>query len=112
MQTSLRAALPLAGALLATLGAAPAQATSTGLHGLRLVSSGPILSPLGVQHRGSVSCPRGFVPPGGGAFVNSRAASLGGSFPTSTGWIVDVNNPAATNTVFEIRLICARKPRH
>jgi hypothetical protein len=111
MQTSFRAALPLAGALLATLGAAPAHATSTALHGVRLVTSGPIISPLGVQHRGFVSCPRGFVPLGGGAFVNGQAASLNGSFPTSTGWIVDVNNPAATNTVFEVRVICARRPR-
>src|SRR3954470_24800556 len=94
MQTSLRAALPLAGALLATLGAIAAQAAATGLHGLTVVSSGPILSPLGVQHRGSVSCPRGFVPLGGGAFVHGLTANINGSFPTSTRWVLHGNNPA------------------
>src|SRR4051812_42950505 len=112
MQTPLRAALPLAGALLATLGAVPAPASSTAVHGLRLVTSGPIVAPAGFQQRGSVSCPRGFVPLGGGPVVDSPAASLNGSFPTAHGWTVDVNTPTGVETTFDIHLVCARTPKH
>src|SRR5690348_16557458 len=112
MQTPLRAALPLAGALFATLGAVPAQASSTALHGLRQVTSGTIVAPGGFQRRGSVSCPRGFAPLGGGPVVASPAASVNGSFPTAHGWTVDVNTPTGTDTSFVIHLVCARKPKH
>src|SRR2546423_613701 len=104
-------ALALAATLLTTLGTSPAHAATTAVHGLVVVTSGPLESPAGVQKRGFVDCPRGFVPLGGGAFLASPAANLNGSFPTSRSWIVDVNNPTAAATTFDIHLVCARKPK-
>src|SRR5689334_4142338 len=107
---STRLALLAAAALLPTLAASPAPAA---IHGLTVLTSGPILADAGMQTRGSLDCPRGFVPLGGGAFLGTNALGVGlaSSFPTGRGWIVDANNPTAAATTFKIRVVCARKPK-
>src|SRR4051794_34831484 len=107
---SIRPALLAAAALLATLAATPAPAA---VHGLQVLTSGPFIANAGAQTRANLDCPRGFVPLGGGAFISAPALSAGlaSSFPTNHGWIVDVNNPTAVSTVFEIRVVCSRKPK-
>jgi hypothetical protein len=108
--TRLRPALAAAALLLATFGAASAQAA---IHGLTVVTSDPFVAGASAQTRASVECPRGKVSFGGGAFISSSnlAVGLASSFPANRLWIVDVSNPAAAATTFQIRVVCASKPK-
>jgi hypothetical protein len=52
------------------------------------------------------------VPFGGGAQTGiSNPLALNSSFPTDTGWAVDVNNPTASDGSFEVTVVCARRPQ-
>jgi hypothetical protein len=110
--TSLRLspALALAAVLMPTLGAGTAQA---GLSGLTVLTSDGHLANALAQSRASVECPKGKVPLGGGAFINTSNLGIGiaSSFPSDRFWIVDVSNPTATAATFTIRVVCAKKPR-
>ena len=83
------------------------------LRGYVVVSSGAFAAPNGLQTRGFVSCPTGTVPLGGGVDVASPSigASVNSSFPSATGWVVDVNNASGADTSFLVQGVCARRPR-
>jgi hypothetical protein len=76
------------------------------------VRAGNFQASSGKQTHGSVFCPTGKVPIGGGAFVESGDlfANLGGSYPDGNAWSVDVNNIGA-QTSFRIFAVCAIKPK-
>jgi hypothetical protein len=97
----------------ALLAAAGAQATPRSSRGLTIVTSHIVTLPAGSQRRGTVDCPRGKVPFGGGGFIDDSgtARSLNGSFPTPTGWTVDADNASATDTSFFVSLVCGFKPK-
>jgi hypothetical protein len=104
-----RAALALAAACVPVL--FPSIAAAGPPHGYAVASSAPFASPAGIQTRGFVTCPPHTVPLGGGVSVQSTStdANINSSFPTATGWVVDVNN-AGPATSFVVRASCARQP--
>src|SRR5579862_472027 len=81
--------------------------------GYTVVSSGVMSSPVGTQVRGTATCPFPLVPLGGGVFIQSLStlASVNSSFPTSTGWVGDVNNGSDAATTFSVSAICAQRPK-
>jgi hypothetical protein len=108
--TSIHLRLAVAGALLLTLGAATAHAASL-VRTLTVVSSGEIPAFSGMQTRGTVNCPRGTVPFGGGAFAGEgTSVSINGSFPSGRGWTVDLNNASPLTSFVDVRVVCSRKP--
>ena len=70
----------------------------------------------GEQSDGSVACPSGSVPWGGGAEINSHTleASLNSSFAYSgasgTGWSARVNNTSGSSVTFKVYAVCADEP--
>lgn len=71
-------------------------------------------SPNGTQTRAAAECPKGTVPFGGGVSqtsVNTRV-SINSSFPTATGWDVDVNNASGAATGFQVMAVCGARPAH
>ena len=81
--------------------------------GYTIVSSGPLTSFNNQQTRGAVDCPFGTVPLGGGAFIpsNDQNININSSFPTTSGWVADVNNVSGINQTFDVRVVCAKAPR-
>lgn len=81
--------------------------------GYTVVSSGVLSSPVGTQVRGTATCPFPLVPLGGGVFIQSLStlASVNSTFPTSTGWVGDVNNASDAATTFSVSVICAQRPK-
>jgi hypothetical protein len=107
--TGTPAAAPAAGK------AAPAAspALSAGApRGYVIVSSGFLTANTGTQTRGTVTCPVGTVPFGGGAFVSSSstAANINSSIPSGNGWLADINNASGFATTFDVYAICAKAP--
>jgi hypothetical protein len=96
-----------------TLPAAARAAGARAPRGYTIVSSGLLGAPAGVQTRGRVECPFPLVPLGGGVFVQSTStlASVNSTFPTSTGWVADVNNGSQADTGFSVSVICASRPK-
>src|SRR5689334_15109182 len=99
-----------------TLPAATPAALATGKPpaGYKIVSSAQLLAPAAHQTRGSVTCPAGRVPLGGGVFVVSGdfRASVNSSFPTFNGWTADVNNASGADTTFNVVVVCAKQPKN
>jgi hypothetical protein len=98
--------------------AAPASVTPTLLpEGLprKYVSlqSALLAAPAGQQTRGTLACPIGTVPLGGGVSVSSGdlRANVNSSFPNGSTWIADVNNGTNLSTTFRVFVICAKAPR-
>jgi hypothetical protein len=100
------AALALAGAVLAP------SASARPPRGYQVVVSPQVASPAFREVRGTVTCPAGTVPLGGGGFVQSGStkAAIASTFPTADGWITDVDNESDADTAFDVRVTCARKP--
>jgi hypothetical protein len=93
---------------------AAAAATSPKLpKGYTVVVSPTFFAAPGAQIRGTVDCPAGTVPLGGGGFSHSgsTAVNLNSSFPTSTGWAVDLNNGTTGTSAFEVHVVCGRTPK-
>lgn len=69
-------------------------------------------APDGEQTQGSVVCPSGTVPWGGGAFISSTslAVNLNSSFPFGTDWVAKVNNASESAAVFSVYAVCADQP--
>jgi hypothetical protein len=109
-QPRLLPALAAAATLVAAFGETTARAA---IHGLTVVTSDSFIAGANGQTRASVECPRGRVPLGGGAFISGSnlAIGLASSFPVDHLWIVDVSNPTAGSTTFQIRVVCASKPK-
>lgn len=78
-----------------------------------VVETTPFTARTGVQTRGTVTCPVGLLPIGGGAVVqsNSTRATVNSSFPLGNEWVADVNNASGADTTFEVSLVCAKPPR-
>jgi hypothetical protein len=93
--------------------AGPALATKAP-RGYLVVRSGSLLAVSGQQTRGVVTCPAGLVPLGGGVSIVSLStlANVNSSFPRDNGWVADVNNASGASTTFEVRVVCARAPKH
>ena len=98
-------------------GKAPALAPSAALavtqpKGYVVVNSGSLAAPASVQTHGSVTCPKGKVPLGGGAFFSSGSvvADINSSYPTATGWAADVNNGSTAASSFIVYATCSKKP--
>ena len=81
--------------------------------GYKLVVSPLLASPAHSQTRGTVDCPAGKVPLGGGVFIVSGdpIVNVNSSFPTLTGWDGDVNNASGAATSFEVLVVCAKQPK-
>jgi hypothetical protein len=132
---SSRAALPLvalAGAWIATLGAAaaapgpPPPAVVAGpsaaavvpphptwRHGrYTLVDAGPFTSAGGAPARGRAACPRGTAPFGGGAVVASVSTTvqLTGSAPSGRRWTAAVANHGGAPVSFDVLAVCGPPP--
>jgi hypothetical protein len=69
-------------------------------------------APAHKQSGGSLACPTGKVPLGGGALVSSSDlnANINSSFPSGASWLVDVNNGSSFATTFRVFVICAKQP--
>src|SRR4051794_17027232 len=80
--------------------------------GYVVVTTPLLASASGTQQRGTVDCPRGTVPLGGGAtvFSTSMRATINSSFPFGRGWAADVNNASGETTAFDVRVVCATRP--
>jgi hypothetical protein len=81
--------------------------------GYEIVRSGSFDAPPGEQVRGSADCLFPLVPLGGGVLVQSSSTlvNVNTTHPTSTGWVVDVNNGSDADTTFVVSVICAREPK-
>ena len=82
--------------------------------GYAVVDSAVLASPNQTQQRGTVECPAGTVPLGGGVFISSvnTLANVNSSFPTPTGWAGDVNNASGVDTTFVVQVVCGTQPAH
>jgi hypothetical protein len=107
--TGTPAAAPAAGK--AAPAASPALAAGAP-RGYVIVTSGFLTANTGTQTRGTVTCPVGKVPFGGGAFVSSSstAANINSSIPSANGWLADINNASGFATTFDVYAICAKAP--
>ena len=101
----------------AATGKAPALAPRAALavttpKGYVVVKSGSLTAPASVQTHGSVTCPTGKVPLGGGVFFSSGSvvADINSSYPTATGWAADVNNGSTGSSSFIVYATCSKKP--
>jgi hypothetical protein len=107
-----------AGVCLATLGVTVADASAPAATpkppaGYRVVVSPQLPSPNGSDSRGSVSCPTGTVPLGGGVIAQSPSdlANVASSFPSGRKWFGDVKNASGAATTFQVEAICAKRPK-
>jgi len=113
------AALAVAGACLAALGAASvadASAAPTPPRppaGYTVVISPSLPAPDGADSRGTVRCPSGTVPLGGGAIVSSPStrASVGSTFLSGGAWFGDIKNASGAATTFQVAVVCAKRPQ-
>lgn len=113
----------------AALAAAPAGATTAATHSsaapavaaqppplnsYRTVIGSPVTVATQTQGRGTVACPTGTVPLGGGVLVLSSdpLVSVNSSFPAQGRWFADVNNASANDTTIRAMVTCASKPAH
>ena len=116
--------LALAGTAQATTAKAPAPGTSSTAPapdsgpspsaqppGFQIVSSFTYTAPGNVQTHGVATCPTNKQPYGGGAIVFSAGfpVFLNSSYPTSTGWAVDVNNQSSVSSGFTAYAVCLSK---
>lgn len=107
------------GAGLATLAGAAGAAASTAAvkprppAGYKVVISPELTAPDGADTRGTVKCPSGTVPLGGGAIVSSPStrANVGSTFPSGRTWFGDIKNASGTATTFQVEVICAKRPK-
>jgi hypothetical protein len=101
-------ALSLAGTLLPL----PALASAAPPRGFVEVTSSDLFSLAGAQSHGSVDCPAGTVPLGGGVGAAVfTGLTVNSTYPTATGWAADVNNPDAASSFFDVTVTCAQRPR-
>src|SRR5262249_27589960 len=107
-----RRRLVLALAAAGMLVPAPGLAVAHAPKGFTVVSSGDLVSFAGRQTHGSVECPPGRVPLGGGVATGLFAGqTISSSYPTATGWAADVNNPGVANSTFSVIVTCSRPPK-
>ena len=81
--------------------------------GYVVVHSGALSSPANVQAHGSVTCPSGKVPLGGGVFFSSSSvsANINSSYPSGSGWAADVNNGTTAASSFTVYAVCGKAPK-
>jgi hypothetical protein len=89
-----------------------APVTPLALAGYTQVVSPTFLAPPGTQTEGTVSCPAGTVPLGGGTGIHpvGTGAHITSSFPSPNGWVTKVSTSLA-DVVFDVHVVCARQPR-
>jgi hypothetical protein len=76
------------------------------------VTSPDLFGQAGAQSHGTVDCPAGTVPLGGGVIARvSSDQTINSSYPTATGWAADVNNPTALDSIFQLTVECGLRPR-
>jgi hypothetical protein len=80
--------------------------------GYRIVKTAVLTLPAGSRFHGQVNCPVGTVPWGGGVITESPdpAVNIADSFPDGRTWIVEMNNPTASDTAFQVNAVCAKRP--
>lgn len=78
------------------------------------VISSDVVSSSQTQVRVTVNCPKGTVPFGGGVFTSSGSieVNVNDSFPSSTGWVGDLNNSSGATTNAAAGVLCGPKPAH
>ena len=80
--------------------------------GYRIVRSAEL--PLAAHSRAQAqaSCPADTVPWGGGVITESPdpGVTVADSFPDTTAWLGDVNNPTGSDTAFQVVVVCAKRP--
>jgi hypothetical protein len=88
-------------------------ASSRAPAGYRVVTSGLLTALTGRQTRGSVTCPAGTVPFGGGAFISgsNENININSSFPSGTSWFADINNVSGSSDTFSVYAVCANALR-
>jgi hypothetical protein len=107
------------GACLVTLAGAAGAAASTAAvkprppAGYKVVISTELTAPDGADTRGTVKCPAGTVPFGGGAIVSSPStrANVGSTFPSGGTWFGDIKNASGAATTFQVEVICGKRPK-
>jgi hypothetical protein len=89
-----------------------APVTPLALTGYTQVISPTFLAPPGMQTEGTVSCPSGTVPLGGGTGIHpvGTGAHITSSFPSPNGWVTEVSTGLA-DVVFNVQVVCARQPK-
>ncbi len=72
-----------------------------------------VVAPGQHQTHGTVTCPAGLVPFGGGAFVGDSHlnGNLHSSFPLSNGWAADVNEVSSDSTILTVYATCGKAPK-
>jgi hypothetical protein len=87
-------------------------ATRTPPAGYRVVKSAMLTLPANSRFLGSVDCPAGTVPWGGGVLTESPdpAVDVADSFPDGGSWIAEANNPTNSDTAFQVDVVCAKRP--
>jgi hypothetical protein len=80
--------------------------------GYKIVRSAEAALLAHTRAQAQASCPAGTVPWGGGLVTESPdpAVTVADSFPDTTAWIGDVNNPSGSDTAFEVVAVCAKRP--
>jgi hypothetical protein len=107
--------LELEGVPAADVSGNPALPVGPDLAGYTVVSAGPFLNPSGQQSPGSVMCPSGTVPFGGGGYGASHSLlqAINSSYPINgPGWQVDMNNLSFSDSTFTVFAVCAKRPKY
>src|SRR5262249_3952011 len=94
-------------------GGAGQSGAGSGLGGYVVIENNDIPVPNGAQRRGVANCPTGLVPLGGAVNMlsGSTHANINSSFPTPAGWVGDVNNGSGLDAIFQVAVICGKRPR-
>jgi hypothetical protein len=89
-----------------------APVTPLALASYKVVTSPTFVAPPGQQTQGTVSCPAGTVPLGGGTGIHpaGTGAHITASFPSPNGWVTEVSTGLA-DVVFDALVVCAQQPR-
>ncbi len=93
--------------------AAPATPAGKVPKGYTVVSSGFFNANTGTQTRGTVACPAGLVPFGGGVYISGSSLNVNANstFPSGAGWVADVNNVSGAVATFQVWAACATAPK-
>ncbi len=102
---------------LSTMGSSPAagparSSSQPAIKGYTLAESEDFIIPVGGQSEGSMTCPSGTVPVGGGGdMAPSVGLSLSTSRPDGSDWDVVANNNLSSPQFFRVFVVCVKAPK-